>query len=81
MAKVYKVTTYFVDYQEMYEDKTDFINNLEDIIEPMDTIFHYVDLKESDEFEWHDSNKLNFHDADTEDYESYMPKNEEGDAQ
>jgi hypothetical protein len=78
MAKVYKAEIYISDYNgEIYisdngEINDDIKNFLESLLENRWVGIKVSDIKESEEFEWHDDLVINKTKATTEDFEKYF---------
>ncbi|HAA1162496.1 TPA_asm: hypothetical protein GD612_08635 [Listeria monocytogenes] len=72
--KIFKATIYYGDLNEVLDNKSDFENYLERLLERVDGITRLEDLDESREFEWHDDIDINYTDAEKEAYEKYFDK-------
>ena len=71
MAKVFKVSMYITDSSGMYQDKV----YLENELQFDDASTDFVEIEESEEFEWEDELKINYSNATKEDFEAYFNKN------
>lgn len=72
MAKVYKVTAFYVNRDGNHETPEDLINTIERDADNADLSLHIVEVKESEEFEWDDDIDINYTDATTDVYEKYI---------
>ena len=71
MAKVFRVSMYITDVSGMYQDK----KYLENELQFDDAFTTFVEIEESEEFEWEDEIKINYSNATREDFEAYFKKN------
>ncbi|MDS7057172.1 hypothetical protein NXG04_07720 [Klebsiella pneumoniae] len=71
MAKVFKATVYFADYNEEIQDEEDLKNFIEDRLGRWVGI-HISETKESEDFEWEDDLKINKTNRTAEDFEEYL---------
>lgn len=75
MAKVYKLTFYAVDPCDYYDDAQHLFSQLVSMGTRTNSMFFRADeadLKTSIEFPWKDSCKLNYSNAQKEDFEHYL---------
>lgn len=72
MAKLHKITFYYVDF---YDSSNVTLDSITDVVEVMlDGIVTVVSAEESEEFEWHDDIDLNRNNATIEEHEAYLTK-------
>lgn len=73
MAKVYKMEIYVVDYNDEFDNAEQLTDDMEELLQ--NELWVQADLtnvKESDEFEWHDDLQINKTDSTIEDLEVYL---------
>lgn len=72
MAKLFKLTTYIVDYRDNFDE-----SNLEDYImwRLDDVSVDHIHLTSADIGEWHDDHPLNYMDCPEVEYEKYFKEN------
>jgi hypothetical protein len=71
MAKIYKATIYLTDANDNIEFE-DVISSLDYLGSKLGVGVEVVNLKESEEFEWEDSLKINLLDSTVEEFEEYF---------
>jgi hypothetical protein len=71
MAKIYKATIYLTDANDNIEFE-DVISSLDYLGSKLGVGVEVVNLKESEEFEWEDSLKINRLDSTVDDFEEYF---------
>ena len=68
MAKIFKVTGYFVDYNDEYD-----CDRLKvDLEQDYDLIAHHINIEERDIGEWDDDNPLNLFNCPKSECEKYF---------
>lgn len=73
MAKVYKMEVYILDYSDEVQSKEQLTGDMKELLQ--NELWVQADLtnvKESDEFEWHDDLQINKTDSTIEDLEVYL---------
>lgn len=72
MAKIFKISGYFIDPNDDYNS-----NQLEIALkEDYDLISHYIKVDERDVGEWDDNNPLNYFDCAKSECEKYFENNQ-----
>ena len=72
MAKVFKISTYVVDYNDEFNNNESFMNYLEYITQHDGIFFSHSQIASADIGEWHDDHPLNWRCCPKEEYEKYF---------
>lgn len=75
MAKIFKISTYVVDYTDMFDNNETFKNYLEYRTQHENIFFAHTQVESADIGEWHEDHLLNWRACPPEEYEKYFKEN------